>query len=135
MATLYITSTETFSGKSALCVGIAKRLKNDGFAVGYMKPVSSGERLASGLVDEDADFFKQTFDLPDSLDDMAPIGLAPRAVEALLEGEDQVDFGGRLSAAYERIAEGRDIVILEGGSSLREGYLIGLPTPEVAKMF
>jgi BioD-like phosphotransacetylase family protein len=135
MATLYITSTETFSGKSALCVGIAKRLQSDGFAIGYMKPVSSGERLAAGLVDEDADFFKQTFGLPDSLGDMNPIGLAPRAVEAFLDGEDEVDFGGRLSAAYERIAEGRDVVILEGGSSLREGYLIGLPTPEVARMF
>lgn len=134
MATLYITSTETFSGKSALCVGIAKRLQRDGYAIGYMKPVSSGERLAAGLVDEDADFFKQTFELPDSLDDMVPIGLGPRAVEALLEGKDPVEFGGRLSAAYERIAEGRDIVLLEGGANLREGYLIGLPTPKVAQM-
>jgi BioD-like phosphotransacetylase family protein len=134
MATLYITSTETFSGKSALCVGIAKRLQRDGYAIGYMKPVSSGERLAAGLVDEDADFFKQTFDLPDPLDDMVPVGLGSRAVEALLEGKDPVEYGGRLMAAYERIAEGRDIVVLEGGANLREGYLIGLPTPKVAQM-
>jgi len=134
MATLYITSTETFSGKSALCVGIAKRLQYDGLAIGYMKPVSTGDRLAAGLVDEDADFFKQTFDLPDPLDDMVPIGLAPRTVEALLKGEAEVDFRGRLSAAYKRVSEGRDIVILEGGCNLRQGYLIGLPTPEVARM-
>ena len=134
MATLYITSTETFSGKSALCVGIAKRLQYDGFAIGYMKPVSTGDRLDAGLVDEDADFFKQTFGLPDLLDDMVPIGLAPRIVEALLKGEAEVDFRGRLSAAYERVSEGRDIVILEGGCNLRQGYLIGLPTPEVARM-
>jgi len=59
MATLYITSTETFSGKSALCVGLAKRLQRDGYGIGYMKPVSTGVRLAAGLVDEDASFFKQ----------------------------------------------------------------------------
>jgi BioD-like phosphotransacetylase family protein len=134
MATLYITSTETFSGKSALCVGIAKRLQRDGYALGYMKPVSSGTRLAAGLVDEDAEFFKQTFGLPDSMADMVPIGIAPRTVEAILRGEDETDFVGNLQAAYERVSQGRDVVVLEGGCNLREGYLIGLPTPEVARM-
>ncbi len=134
MATLYVTSTVTFSGKSALCVGIAKRLARDGFDVGYMKPISSGARLATGLVDEDAEFFKQTFGLPDSLDDMVPIGIAPRTVEAILEGEDETDFVGALEAAFARVSEGRDVVVLEGGCNLREGYLIGLPTPKVAHM-
>jgi BioD-like phosphotransacetylase family protein len=99
-----------------------------------MKPVSTGTRLAAGLVDEDAEFFKQTFDLPDALEDMVPIGIAPRTVEAILRGEDETDFSGNLQSAYDRISQGRDVVVLEGGSNLREGYLIGLPTPEVARM-
>jgi BioD-like phosphotransacetylase family protein len=134
MATLYVTSTETFSGKSALCVGIAKRLRRNGYTLGYMKPVSSGTRLAAGLVDEDAEFLKETFDLPDAMEDMVPIGIAPRTVEAILQGHEETDFVGRLKSAYERVSRGRDIVILEGGCNLREGYLIGLPTPEVARM-
>jgi BioD-like phosphotransacetylase family protein len=134
MVALYITSTETFSGKSALCVGLAKRLQGDGYRIGYMKPVSTGARLAAGLVDEDAEFFKQTFGLPDSLEDMAPIGITPRLVESILTKEEGVDFVSRLKDAYGRIAEGRDVVILEGGCNLREGYLIGLPTPSVAEM-
>ncbi len=134
MATLYVTSTETFSGKSALCVGIAKRLQRDGFALGYMKPVSTGSRLAAGLVDEDAEFFRQTFDLPDPPDDMVPIGIVPRTVEAILTGEEETDFVDRLKSAFERISRGRDVVVLEGGCNLREGYLIGLPTPQVAQM-
>jgi BioD-like phosphotransacetylase family protein len=134
MATLYITSTETFSGKSALCVGLAKRLQRDGFRIGYMKPVSTGARLAAGMVDEDAEFFKQTFQLPDSLDDMAPIGIAPGMVESILKREQKTDFVAILKDAYSRIAEGRDVIILEGGCNLREGYLIGLPTPSVAEM-
>ena len=134
MATLYVTSTETFSGKSALCVGIAKRLRQDGFAIGYMKPVSSGSRLVAGLVDEDAEFFKHTFELPDALDDMVPIGIGPRTVEAILTGESQTDFAANLMAAYQRVSAGRDVVVLEGGANLREGYLVGLPTAEVAQM-
>jgi len=134
MATLYVTSTETFSGKSALCVGIARRLRQDGFAIGYMKPVSSGSRLVAGLVDEDAEFFKHTFELPDALDDMVPIGIGPRTVEAILTGESQTDFAAKLMAAYQRVSVGRDVVVLEGGANLREGYLVGLPTADVAQM-
>ena len=134
MATLYVTSTETFSGKSALCVGLAKRMQRDGYRIGYMKPVSTGIRLAAGLVDEDAEFFKKTFALPDALEDMAPVGIAPRMVEAILKGEDDTDFLARLRAAFERVSEGRDVVVLEGGCNFREGYLVGLPTPQVGDL-
>jgi len=132
--TLYITSTETFSGKSALCVGVAKRLERDGFRIGYMKPVSSGLRLSASEIDEDAEFLKQTFALPDSLEDMAPVGIAPRTVEAILREEEMGDFATTLASAFGRIAQGRDIVILEGGCNLREGHLIGLPAVQVANM-
>lgn len=134
MATLYITSTETFSGKSALCVGLAKRFEHDGRRIGYMKPVSTGVRLAAGQVDEDAEFFKETFSLPDSLDDMVPVRIDPRTVEAILKGEDKTDFVVKLKSAYDRVAQERDVVILEGGCNLREGYLIGLPTAQVADL-
>ncbi|MEJ2735244.1 MAG: phosphotransacetylase family protein [Anaerolineae bacterium] len=133
MATLYVTSTETFSGKSALCVGIAKRLQRDGRTIGYMKPVSTGSRLAGGVTDEDAEFFKQTFGLADSLDDMVPIGISPRTVEAILTGQDETDFVAKLESAFRRVSEGRDVVVLEGGCNLRQGYLIGLPTTDVAR--
>jgi len=134
MVTLYITSTETFSGKSALCVGIGKRLQRDGYTLGYMKPVSSGARLAAGMVDEDAEFFQTTFHLPDAMEDLAPVGITPRLVEEFLAGTDTTDYAAKLKAAYARVAAGRDVVILEGGSNLREGYLIDLPTPQVAQM-
>ncbi|MBN1659457.1 MAG: phosphotransacetylase family protein [Anaerolineae bacterium] len=134
MATLYVTSTETFSGKSALCVGLAWHMQHDGLRIGYMKPVSTGARLAAGLVDEDAEFFKQTFNLPDNLDDMVPVSIGPRTAEAILRGEEQTDFQQRLISAYERVSAGRDVVILEGGVNLREGYLIGLPTPQVGSL-
>lgn len=134
MATLYIASTETFSGKSALCVGLAKRFEREGLCIGYMKPISAGPRLAAGPVDEDAEFFKQTFGLPDALEDMAPISMTPRALEDILQGEDGTDFPARLQTAFERMAGGRDVVILEGGCNLREGYWIGLSTQRVIEM-
>jgi len=68
------------------------------------------------------------------MEDMVPVGLAPRTVEAILTGEDQTDFAARLRAAYGRVAEGRDVVILEGGCNLREGRLLGLPADQVTAL-
>jgi uncharacterized protein len=134
MTALYVTSTETFSGKSALCVGLARRFQQDGYRIGYMKPVSSGLRLTPGQWDEDAEFFKQTFELADRMEDLVPVRVGPRTVEGILRGEDTTDYASALRSAYERIAVDRDIVLMEGGCNLREGYLVGLPTPQVASM-
>ena len=40
MANLYVTSAETFSGKSAICIGLGLHFREDGLKVGYMKPVN-----------------------------------------------------------------------------------------------
>ena len=134
MAALYIASTQTFSGKSAFSVGIAKQLQRDGFTVGYMKPLSTGVRLPATPVDEDAEFFQHSFGLSDSLEDMIPVGLGPRTVQAILEGEDRTDYAAKLRSAFGRISAGRDVVILEGGCNLQEGFLVGLAAPSVARM-
>ena len=57
MVTLYVTSTETFAGKSAVCIGLGRQLLRDGFTVGYMKPLSTtARRVREQVVDEDAEF-------------------------------------------------------------------------------
>ncbi|MCD6288991.1 MAG: AAA family ATPase, partial [Anaerolineae bacterium] len=59
MASLYVTSTETFSGKSAVCVGLGLRFRKDGLRVGYMKPVNVAARPGpAGPEDDDVAFIK-----------------------------------------------------------------------------
>jgi BioD-like phosphotransacetylase family protein len=134
MAALYVTSTEAFSGKSALCIGLARRMRRDGRRIGYMKPISTGDRLAARTGDEDARFFKQALGLPDALENMVPVKLGPEALEEILSGRDRKDLAGVLELAYAEVATGRDVVLLEGGSNLREGALIGLTPPQVADL-
>lgn len=135
MTTVYVTSTETFSGKSALCVGLGKRFQRDGFTVGYMKPVSTAARKVEGqIIDEDAEFIKQTLNLPDPMETIAPVRLTPQTVEAVLRGEERTDFAAELQRAFAEVSKGRDVIILEGGASLREGYIVDLPTPYVADL-
>ena len=133
-STIYVTSTQTFSGKSALCVGLLRRFRRDGFAIGYMKPVSTGVRIVGErLIDEDAHFVKYSFDLADPLEAMAPVLLTDQQVAAVLAGEER-DFAAQVQSAYQTIAKDKDIVVLEGGGSLREGWIVNLAPPQVSHL-
>ena len=66
MANLYVTSAETFSGKSALCIGLGIRFQADGLKAGYMKPVNVNSQLREGLpYDDDVAFAKEIFNMPE----------------------------------------------------------------------
>ncbi|MGC8837740.1 MAG: AAA family ATPase, partial [Anaerolineae bacterium] len=135
MATLYITSTEPFSGKTGLCVGLGRRFLADGFSLGYMKPVSlQAKSVAGRIVDEDAEFIKKAFDLPEPMETLVPVGLTRERIEAVLRGAETTDFEAELRRAFAQVAQGRDIVLLEGGTTLREGYIVHLSTPYVAEI-
>ncbi len=134
MATVYITSAETFSGKSALCVGLGVRLSKDGLRGGYMKPVNVNCQVKDGVAfDEDVVFAKQAYGMSESLDLLSPVALTPAKLEQQLRGPE-TNFEPRLLDAYQRIAAERDVVVLEGGRSLREGYVAGLPPKRVVEL-
>ena len=60
MKSLYITSVERYSGKTAVCLALGKRFQDDGYKVGYLKPLSIQPWLEGGkIVDEDATFVKE----------------------------------------------------------------------------
>ena len=64
MKPLYITAVVTFSGKTALALGIGLKLKDAGRKIGYWKPISTQPCTVEGqLVDEDAAFVKRALDL------------------------------------------------------------------------
>jgi BioD-like phosphotransacetylase family protein len=134
MKALYITSIENFSGKTAVTLAIGKRLQAAGHKVGYLKPVShQPAQVAGRVVDEDAAFVKNVLALSQDAWELSPVVVTPQVLADCLLGE--CAFEGKVRAAYEGASEGKDVLLLEGGGSLREGYSIGLSTPYVAKLF
>jgi len=135
MATLYIASTDIASGKTALCVGLGKRLQSDGFSVGYLKPISlSARRLEGSVVDEDAQFLKKELKLEEPVSDLVPIPLDPRAVESIMRKQKWLDYPKRLMEVYTRVAKSKDVMLIEGVDRLSAGGLVGLPANEVCKL-
>ena len=97
MANLYITSGETFSGKSAICVGLGIRFRDDGLKVGYIKPVNINCQLCGGLgFDEDVVFAKKVFAMPEPAELLGPVALTPARLEQQLRGPE-TDYEPQLS--------------------------------------
>ena len=136
MKSLYITSVERYSGKTATCLALGRRFQRDGHRVGYLKPLSLQPWRASGKVaDEDAAFVKEVLGLSAEPWELSPVVVTPELLKGYLLGKEREDLMGRIKQAYELASGGQDILLLEGGGSLREGYTLGLPTPEVASAF
>ena len=134
MKALYVTSLHTFSGKTALCLGLGRRLQTDGYRVGYLKPLSTRPWQIGGRVaDEDADFVRRTLNLAEDLRDLVGVVLTQKLLLQALSGEAPADLLAQVEAAFERVSAGKDVVLLEGGASLREGFSVGLGTPVVAE--
>jgi len=134
MKALYVTSLHAFSGKTALCLGLGRRFQADGYKVGYLKPLSTQPWQVGGQVaDEDADFVRRTLELSEDLCDLVGVVLTRDLLQRELSGEAPPDLLARVKAAFGRISADKDIVLLEGGASLREGFSVGLGTPVVAE--
>jgi hypothetical protein len=132
MKSLYITSVERYSGKTATCLALGMRFKADGYQVGYLKPLSLQPwRQGNRLMDEDAVFVKEILDLIAEPWELSPVVITPELLREVL-AQPRTDLLRQVQNAYQNAGMGKDILLLEGGGSLREGYVVGLPTPVVA---
>jgi BioD-like phosphotransacetylase family protein len=133
MKSLYVTSVERYSGKTATCLALGLHLKKDGFRVGYLKPLSLQPwRMGSRIVDEDAAFVKEILELDAETRELSPVILTPELLKQRLIEESPADLMSVVQAACQKTAQDKDVLLLEGGGSLREGYVVGLPTVQVA---
>lgn len=128
---LYVASTETFVGKSAVCLSVLTHMRNDGFKIGYMKPVNvSARHTSEATLDEDATLIHELLGLETSVEKMAPILITPRVIEGILAGQTP-SFTHTLQEAYRAVSSGKEIVLLEGTNSWSEGALAELTTDQV----
>ncbi len=134
MKALYVTSLHTFSGKTAVCLALGRRLQRDGHQVGYFKPLSTQpwEPVPGRALDEDAEFVRRALGLREPPPDLVGVVLTPSLLRDTLCGCSARDLMGEVRAAYEKVSTEKDVMLLEGGASLREGVGIGLGPIDVS---
>lgn len=119
---LLIGSTESYSGKSAVILGLAHQLKQKQLDIAYGKPLGTcWNEPQTDAIDEDVKFLAQNLNL--SSDRIRPtlFFLSEDAVAKRIRGEDRVDYRAQL-AKYLDVASG-ELVLLEGPGTLDEGSL------------
>jgi len=134
MKSIYVTSLERYSGKTAICLALGKRFQEDGFSVGYLKPLSLQPWRVSGkIADEDATFVKEILGLTAEPWELSPVVVTREFLIEHLSLGDDTGLMEQVKSAVETTGAGKDILLLEGGASLREGHSVSLPTPDVAR--
>lgn len=129
---LLVGSSEAYSGKSALVLGMAHHFLARGLDIAYGKPIGTClSETGTPLTEEDVQFMAQTLNL--GQDKLLPMlfPLNEQTITRRICGEDQVDYQQALQS-YLEFAAG-DLVLLEGAGTLEEGRLFDLTLPQMAQ--
>jgi len=134
MRSIMVSSPELYSGKSAIAMALAMKLKDNDYKVGYMKPVGNIIVDANGvLTDDDALNMKRALGLQENLDDLAPILFTYRLLDDVLEGKGK-QLSHKLETTFEKVKQGKDVMTLEGAGDMSGGSVLGLSDFDIAKM-
>lgn len=112
---LYIASWGKAAGKTALCAAIGRWLQGNGRRPGYLKPVTIG----NGGTDRDGQFLKEILGLPEPVEALTPLRLSnEESLKSQLAGGA---LGTRAKQSHGDVAQGKDVVLVEGVSDLARG--------------
>jgi len=119
LAALYVTSPYAGAGKTAVCAGLGRHLKDDGKKVGFFKPIIA-EIKSPEAIDSDTQFMKQVLALREPVNSLCPV----------IEGKD---ITREIKQAYTKVSKGKEVVIVEGVWRQRPGGKPAEASYEVAK--
>ena len=132
---VFLAATGQNRGKTTTSLGLLAAIRERGLKLGFVKPVGQRYLVIDGTrADEDAVLMSEVFDLPDALNDMSPVTLPRHFTTDYVMGRVADDLGAQVSDAFERVAEGKDLVVIEGTGHAGVGAVVGLSNARVAAM-
>lgn len=132
---IFITGTDTGVGKTVVSAALAIHLRQKGVKVGVMKPVTSGcSELDGKLVSEDAELLAAGAGIPVS-EEVAPYLLREPVAPSVAAEQDQIRIEfSRILAAFHRLADEYEYVIVEGAGGLMVPLAGGLLVADLVKL-
>lgn len=128
---ILIGSTEPYTGKSAIALGMAHLFKTKGLNIIYGKPLGTDFSEGDGSLDADLQFVAQTLQLSSSQLRFPIVKLDEKTIHQKLLGKDQTNYV-QLLTDYLQHSNG-DVILLEGPRTLQEGLLFNLSVPQMAQ--
>ncbi len=132
--TIFIVSTGSFSGKSAISLALALKLREEGYAVSYMKPVGASlMRFGDGFIDEDAYVAWGALGIDAPWEYASPVLLTDDLKAAPLAGPVE-GLEAKIKEALDHLSIGHDLVVMEGLGRSFDGVSLGLSSCVVAEL-
>jgi BioD-like phosphotransacetylase family protein len=132
---VFLAATGQNRGKTTMSLGLLAAIRDEGHSLGFVKPVGQRYLVIDGTrADEDAVLMQAVFDRPDALNDMSPVTLPRHFTTDYVMGRVSDDLGSQVSAAFERVAHGKDVVVIEGTGHAGVGAVVGLSNARAAAL-
>ncbi len=117
MKSLFVVSWEGFSGKTAFILGLSQVLIENGFKVGYFRPIGRPQTsVTEGTIDPDVLLMKEVLKLPFTLSELTPILIEPNYLSVYAK-RDVEKLKNMILTQYGKLSQSSDIMIVEGGVS------------------
>ncbi|MFW6458512.1 MAG: phosphotransacetylase family protein [Halodesulfurarchaeum sp.] len=137
MKTLLLTSSQNSTGKTAVGLALGRLAQERDQSVGYMKP--KGTRLQSNVgktLDTDPMLAREVLEFEAEMHEMEPIVYSTTFVEGAIRGREDIgELHDRIDDAFETLADGQDLMIVEGGDHVSTGSIVDLADDDLAARF
>jgi len=132
---VFLAATGQNRGKTTASLGIIAGFSLAGHRLGFLKPVGQRYLVVDGTrADEDAILIREVCGLEDALNDMSPVTLPRHFTTDYILGRIDEDLGAQVKSAFERIAVGKDLVVIEGTGHAGVGAVVGLSNAAAAAL-
>jgi len=133
---IFIAATQQNDGKTTISLGLIFALKKYFKKIGFIKPIGQRYLIEQGYkVDEDSVLIDEIFpDIRCNLKDMSPIAVERGFTEDYIMKPNIQPLVDRIEDSFNKIARGRDLVIIEGTGHAGVGSVFDLCNARVAKL-
>jgi BioD-like phosphotransacetylase family protein len=127
MIPILVASNTGYAGRTFISLGLAMKLMEMGYTVGFMKPIGTVPiKSGASVYDADALFIKEVLGLDEPLETITPFMQTFENQTLLYQGKIK-DAQKNVLSAFKSIKK-KDFVILCGGGDFFDGSLLGLDT-------
>ncbi|MFP4027872.1 MAG: phosphotransacetylase family protein [Candidatus Brocadiia bacterium] len=135
MKKIYVAATEQHDGKTTISVGLYQAALERGLSACFIKPVGQRYIETDGVAaDEDAVLFKKALAADGDLQEISPV-LIPRGfTRDYIFDRRPEHIRGQILEAFEEVATGKDVAIIEGTGHAGVGSVIDASNAEVARL-
>src|SRR3989338_6795905 len=132
---IFVAATKQNDGKTTISLGLIRAFRKRFNRVGFIKPVGQRYVFEHGYkVDEDSVLIEKVCGMRCSVKDMSPVAIDKGFTENYIKRGDHRKLVDSIISSFNRIAKGKDIVVIEGTGHAGVGSIFDLSNARVANL-